>query len=370
MRAKAKPLESGYTGEVDTVDRIEWGKIIDQFSDANIYQTWSYDAIRCGEGNISHLVLRAGDKIVAAAQARIVRIPIIGRGAAYVRWAPLWRSRDETEDPAVFRNTVRALRNEYVCRRGLILRIFPILFDDSLKLYVDLICKEGYVRAPERETSRTLMLDISPPTEELRKNMDQKWRNCLNRAERNELNIIDGTDDNLFSDFIGLYRDLLRRKKFPEPNDINEFRMIQRDLPNEHKMNVILCRSSGTSSVGGIFAGIGETGIYLFGATNAQGMENKGSYLIQWKAIQWMKKIGCRYYNLNGINPATNPGTYHFKAGLSGQKGKDVNYLGSFDCYPGGLSAMLARTGRFAFPFMKKKMSIIGLRTRSKTKKA
>jgi lipid II:glycine glycyltransferase (peptidoglycan interpeptide bridge formation enzyme) len=35
---------------------------------------------------------------------------------------------------------------------------------------------------------------------------------------------------------------------------------------------------------------IGDTGVYLFGATNDEGMKNKGSYLLQWKAIQWMKK--------------------------------------------------------------------------------
>jgi hypothetical protein len=370
MRSKPIPLEKGYAAEFDIVDKEEWCKIIDQFSDANIYQTWSYDAIRCGEENISHLVLRSADKIIAATQARIVRIPIIGLGAAYVRWAPLWHLRNQTEDPEVFRHAVRALRSEYVCRRGLNLRIFPALYDDNSDLYIDMLLSEGYTRTPEKDSSRTLILDISPPIEELRKNMDQKWRNCLNKAERNELDVVEGTDDCLFADFIGLYQDLLLRKKFPEPNDINEFRMIQRELRIHHKMNIILCRSSGFSSVGGIFTAIGETGVYLFGASNEPGMENKGSYLVQWKAIQWMKNCGCRYYNLNGINPATNPGTYHFKAGLSGKKGKDVNYLGRFDCYPSSLNAALVHTAGLAFPIMKKIISASGLRTRPKLNKA
>lgn len=359
MRAKPISLERGYTAEFDSVNQDEWCKIIDQFSDANIYQTWSYDAIRCGEDNISHLVLRAGGKIVAAAQARIVRIPFIGLGAAYVRWAPLWRLRDQTADPLVFRYVVRALRNEYVSRRGLILRIFPSLFDENGELFIDTLLGEGYVPAPERENSRTLILDLSPPLEELRKNLEQKWRNCLNRAERNGLDIIEGTDDGLFLNFINLYRDLLLRKKFPEPNDINEFRKIQRELPNGHKMHVILCKSSGVSSVGGIFAAIGETGVYLFGATNKLGMENKGSYLVQWKAVQLMKNSGCRYYNLNGINPATNLGTYHFKAGLAGKKGKDVKYLGRFDCYPNAISVVAARIAGMESPFMKKIISFL-----------
>ena len=131
MNSRIIPLEDGYTAEFDNVDKAEWYKIISQFSDANIYQTWDYDAVRCGKENISHLVLRKDGKIVAAAQARIVRIPVLGLGAAYIRWGPFWQLRDQAADPVAFRMALRALRNEYVCRRGLILRIFPILYDDN-----------------------------------------------------------------------------------------------------------------------------------------------------------------------------------------------------------------------------------------------
>lgn len=70
-------------------------------------------------------------------------------------------------------------------------------------------------------------------------------------------------------------------------------------------------------------------------------------------------------YNLNGINPAANPGSYHFKKGIAGKSGKDVHYLGRFDCYSGKISAALAHTADLAFPFMKKVISISGLHTRS-----
>jgi len=365
MSAKPIPLEEGYTAEFDRVDKHEWYKIIDQFSDANIYQTWSYDAVRCGEGNISHFVLRLANEIVCAAQARIVRIPVVGLGAAYFLWGPLWQLRNQVKDPSVFRMAIRALRNEYVCRRGLILRILPILYNDNPGLYLNILLEEGYT-TPEKDSQRTLILDIQPPIEDLRKKLKQKWRNCLNRAERNNLELIEGTEDSLFADFIGIYRELLQRKKFKEPNDINEFRIIQRELPPELKMRIFICQSGGLISAGAIFTAIGGTGVYLFGATNDQGMKNNGSYLLQWKAVQWMKNNGCRYYNLNGINPTLNPGSYHFKSGISGKNGKDVHYLGRFDCYSGVISATLAHTADLAFPFMKKIISFFGLRARSK----
>jgi len=353
-RLRPIPLESGYTAEIDSLPKERWHGIINQFADANIYQTWSYDSIRCGDKNISHFILRSSGQIVAGAQSRIVRIPSLRLGAAYVRWGPFWRLRDQPADHVTFRMAVRALRNEYVCRRHMILRVFPILYRDGSPSYVDILQEEGYGHICERDRSRTLVLDINLPIEEIRKKLDQKWRNCLNKAERNILEVIEGTENSLFADFIGLYRDLLRRKKFPEPNDINEFGMIQQDLPAELKMRVFLCRSEGHSTAGAICAAIGETGIYLFGATNEQGMENKGSYLIQWKAIQWMKKGGCRFYDLNGINPITNPGTYHFKAGLSGKNGKDIQYLGRFDANPDKIKAVLVRTADMVMPLLKK----------------
>jgi hypothetical protein len=354
MSIKPMPLEDGYTAEFDSVDKQEWNKIINQFSDANIYQTWSYDAIRCGEKNISHFVLRSGREVVAGAQARIVRIPLIGLGAAYIRWGPFWQLQDQRPDPAVFRLALRALRKEYVCRRGLILRIFPALYNDNSYSLNELLLQEGYTLVPEENRPRTLIMDISQSLDDVRKKMDQKWRNCLNKSERNELEVIEGTDDSLFADFIGLYRALLERKQFQEPNDINEFRMIQQDLPPEYKMRIFLCQSNGISSAGVICATIGETGVYLFGATNDQGMTNKGSYLLQWKAIQWMKDNGCRYYNLNGINPEKNSGGYHFKAGLLGKNGRDVYYLGRYDSYSGRIKAKLACTADSLLPRLKK----------------
>lgn len=354
MDNTGKPIENGYVAEFDNVNRAEWYRTIKNFYDSNIYQTWAYDAVRCGERNTSHFVLRSGKDIVAAAQARVVRVPLIGLRAAYVRWGPLWQPLNGKKDVFAFRMAVRALRNEYVCKRGLILRIFPLLFDDDSNGYLEILNQEGFRNRPGDLAQRTLILDIQPELHEIRKNFDQKWRNCLNRAERNGLVITEGFDEEIFSSFISIYKELLDRKKFQEPNDINEFKRIQEDLPDEFKMKIFLCQSAGSNSAGAIFATIGNTGLYLFGATNANGMANKGSYLIQWRAIQWMKSSDCSYYNLNGINPTRNPGSYHFKAGVAGKKGIDASYLGRFDSYSSPMQAQLSWIGDQLLPRVRK----------------
>ena len=48
-----------------------------------------------------------------------------------------------------FRQAVRALRNEFVCKRGLVLRLFPLLFDDDAPCFASMLAEEGFVSRGE-----------------------------------------------------------------------------------------------------------------------------------------------------------------------------------------------------------------------------
>ncbi len=91
-------LDAGYSAEVDEVDEAHWYGLLRQFEDANIYQAWAYGLVRSGRQNISHLVLKEHGKVVAIAQSRIMKAPVIGAGVAYVMWGPLWRLREGQAD--------------------------------------------------------------------------------------------------------------------------------------------------------------------------------------------------------------------------------------------------------------------------------
>jgi lipid II:glycine glycyltransferase (peptidoglycan interpeptide bridge formation enzyme) len=258
-------------------------------------------------------------------------LPVLNIGVAYIRWGPLWRLKGQPADPGIFRNAIRALQNEYVWKRGLVLRMQPFVFDDDDPRLAEILQQEGCSPNSRLGSDRTLLVDLSASLEELRKGMKQKWRNQLNQAEKNGLEITEGCDDSHFARFKGVYDDMLRRKKFAESSDINEFRKIQKDLPDEFKMKLFISASDRGVGAGAICSAIGEMGVYLFGATNDVGMKDRGSYLIQWKIIEWLKGIGCRWYNLHGINPEANPDTYRFKAGLCGNNGKDVRFIDKHD---------------------------------------
>ncbi|HSZ01603.1 MAG TPA: GNAT family N-acetyltransferase [Terriglobales bacterium] len=336
-KSKMRELGHGYTSEVDTMDEQAWCQVLDQFDDANIYQTWSYDEVRGGRTNISQLLLKRDGIVVAAAQARIVRLPIVKAGIAYVRWGPLWRLQTGEADPETFRQAIRALHNEYAFRRGLVLRLYPSIFDNDSYGLASILHEEGFSLSEEKP-DRTLLLDLRPTLQELRQGLRPHWSRYLKVAEKNRLEIVEGSDDKSFEMFVTIYREMVSRKGFAEPNNINEFRLVQNRLPERLKMKVILCSSSGEVCTGLVCSVIGKTAVYLFGATSNAGLKARGAYLLHWKLIEWLKQQGFATYDLNGINPVTNAGTYKFKSDLCGNNGKDVYFLGRFDSYTSLLS--------------------------------
>lgn len=339
-------LEAGYTYEVDTVDEKSWHQLLRQFIDGNIYQSWSYGLVRSGRKNISHLVVRSDARVVAIAQCRIETVPFIGAGIAYVMWGPLWRLRDHRSDEKVFRQVIRALHLEYVGKRGLLLRINPALFEEDHSWALASLKEEGFLRAKHGKGSRTIIMNLSPSMDELYQRLQPHWQRELKVAKKLHLEIVEGVGGELFNQFIEIYKEMVARKKFREPNDIHEFREIQRQLPPDFKMRILLCRST-EGLCAGVIAGVAaDTAIYLFGATSTTGLKTRGSYLLQWKLIEWLKANGVSQYDLNGINPEDNPGTYKFKRDLAGDKGRDVHWLGRFESCESTLSLACVNMGQ------------------------
>lgn len=340
LNRRISPLASGYSSEIDTLDELTWCRLLLEFDDANIYQTWSYAAVISGRRNMSHLILRKGGEIVAIAQARIARLPVIKVGIAYVFWGPLWRRGGTEDGEEIFRQAIRALHAEYVCKRGLTLRLFPLLFDFDSPTFLKILKEEGFSSLGSETRGRTILMDLTSPIEDLRARMKPHWKRELKVAEKCGLELVEGSEKTQFKTFIDIYREMVSRKHFVEPNDINKFNLIQAQLPEPLKMKVLLCRSSENVCAGVICSAIGKTAVYLFGATSNAGMKSRGSYWLQWKLIEQLKKDGITGYDLNGINPEKNPGTYKFKNDLGGANGRDACFLGRFES-PGGLFSQL-----------------------------
>ena len=320
---------ASYRVEVDQIGAPDWADALGQFADANLYQTWAYGAVRWGERNLSHLVLKRDEKIVAIAQTLILRPLPLRVGVGHLRWGPLCHREGHELEPDIVERMADALQDEYARKRGLFLRVLPNGWVPSARAQVFRAAFSKYREQRFRagESYRTVVLDLTPSLDVIRKRLDQKWRNQLNRAEKNGLTIKQGEAATSFPVFWKVYEEMLARKSFAAPSDVRQFERVQAELVAGQWMKVFICEDGGVPVGGLVGTAMGKSGIYLLGATNEQGMKVKGAYLLQWRMIQWLKEIGVVSYDLGGINPRMNPGVYHFKAGLGGQ---DVLYLNPF----------------------------------------
>jgi lipid II:glycine glycyltransferase (peptidoglycan interpeptide bridge formation enzyme) len=330
--------------EVDRATPVEWSQMLDLFDDANIYQTWSYGQIRWDRENLSHLVLKRDGEVLGIAQLRIVRPTSLKYGMGYLRWGPLCERRGKPLDQEVSMRMADALEEEYVCKRKLFLRILPNAFAGTSRAIVFQSAFSKYTFEPlaAHNTYRTFIVDLTPSLEDLRSGLDRKWRNQLTRAEKNNLRVIAGNGSNEYQTFCQIYQQMRKRKAFETTVDAKEFGKIQEDLVEKHRMRILICEDKGIPVAGLVASAMGNSAIYLLGATSDEGLQSKGAYLLQWNLIRWLKDTGIRWYDLGGIDPEANPGVYHFKKGLGGQ---DICQLSPLVASRSAISSAIAKAG-------------------------
>ena len=306
--------------EVDQTTPAEWSQMLDLFDDANIYQTFAYGEVRWGGKNLSHLLLKRDGEVLGMAQLRIIRPTPLKFGIAYLRWGPIFERRGRPLDPEATRLMAGALTAEYVEKRKLFLLVLPNAFIGSPRAAVFQGAFSNFMLEPLtfENTYRTFVLDLAPKAEELRRNLDPKWRNKLSGAEKNNLTVVAGNGSEEYKTFCKLYYQMRKRKTFETTVDVEEFGRIQKVLDRPHRMQILICENKGTPVAGLVVSTMGDSAIYLLGATSDEGLNTKGAYLLQWTMIQWLKANGVRWYDLGGIDPEGNPGVYTFKRGFAG----------------------------------------------------
>jgi lipid II:glycine glycyltransferase (peptidoglycan interpeptide bridge formation enzyme) len=146
----------------------------------------------------------------------------------------------------------------------------------------------------------------------------------LNHAERKELELRCGTGADLMNIFVNLYGEMWEEKRFATGVDIHQMRDLHRALPANEQFMVQIAMSDGVPAAGHVSFVLGDTCVYLLGASNELGRKLKASYLLQWKTIELAKGRGAQWYDLGGVDSESNPGVYHFKSGMGG---REVQYL-------------------------------------------
>jgi lipid II:glycine glycyltransferase (peptidoglycan interpeptide bridge formation enzyme) len=279
------------------------------------------------------LKISSGGRVIGAASVRLKTIPFFSRGIAYVSAGPLTRTNStDPWDETRMRAVLGAMKRKLVDEQGHILRLrLPLLPPMPTFNFGQMFADLGFQPTSRSRAYRTLMINLKREPEELRKNLNGKWRTRLNSATKAGLSVDIGTDANIFSRFQRLFDQMHGRKKFP----IHVHPSFLFDLGSKCTgLVVMIARKNDKDAAGHVLSIVGESAIYLFGATNDLGRETKAAYFLNWSAMLHAKLQGAAWYDLGGIDPHANPSVYEFKSRMGGQ---EMLAIGPYETRPGGL---------------------------------
>lgn len=324
-QAQAADQASRFRVEVDSIEPEAWNDIIARFDDACVHQTHAFGATTWSEDRISQLLLYENDEVVAAAQVITVKIPVIGGGIAHCKFGPLWR-RHGQERLEIYREVLRAMREEYAVRRGLLLRVKPWELGSSAADYVDCRASLGFKSDPKLPGYETFVLDIDRSLDELRAGLKSKWRYNLKKAGKQDIDIRTSNDPSGADDFMSVYGEMRDIKTFVDTTAVAELKDLMKELPEPLRPTVFTAFVDGMPVAAIVISQLGRVGYYLYGATAAAGRSSGASYVLFWNAIEWLKSRNCTLFDLVGSRPRGTGGSVgyrRFKEGLTGNNGNE-----------------------------------------------
>ena len=317
---------------IEHLDATRWRQCAQEFRDHSYRQLWEFGsacANRMGARSEHIAVVQAG-AVLGLADVRVKRIPVLSAGIAYINGGPLVLRGDD-QDSHRLSLCLEALKEEYTGKRGFVLRVMaPVGCGDSNCQRATAFSQAGFVPSNAGKPYRTFLLDIQREPEEIRRGLAQKWRNCLNQSEKRNMTVRSGTSVDLFREFCDLFSRFAERKRFEVDLTPPFYLKVHEQLPKRDRFHISLVEAGGTVVAGHVASLLGDTCVYLLGASSDEGLRCKASYLLQWRVICAARERGLKWYDLGGIDPIDNPGVYHFKSGLGGQ---DVTAPGPME-YP------------------------------------
>jgi lipid II:glycine glycyltransferase (peptidoglycan interpeptide bridge formation enzyme) len=330
--------------------RDEWHLLTAQFHDHNYRHSWEFAAAVATRWNASveNLVITSDGRVAGLASVRIKPVPGLGTGIAYVSGGPLVRQSGGGSSRLRLEIALDALKREYVDRRRLLLRVAPSIGDpDWCSVQEQCFGAMGFTPAADHvRPYKTMLLDLNRPSEEVRAGIARRWRRNLNKAEREDIHVEEGCTPDLFEEFRHLFKELVARKSFAGELGADFFAGLQADLVEGERLHVSIAWVDGVPAAGLVVSILGDTAVFLLGASNDVGRAANAAYLLHWNAIKAASERGCRWYDLGGIDADRNPGGYQFKSGMGGI---ELSAPGPYEVAPGRLRGGAVRTAERLF---------------------
>lgn len=165
---------------------------------------------------------------------------------------------------------------------------------------------------------RTIWIDLGVGLEALSRNLDKQWRYGLSRAKRLGVTVEVAGSEADTAAFFALYSAVGEAKNFALTGSIDMMRHLLGNPAGSVEARLFLARQEGRIGAGAFVIRCGRSLHYFWGATDRELSQARVGEAVQWAAMEWGVAQGCTRYDLEGIDPDRNPGTYAFKKKMGG----------------------------------------------------
>ncbi|MBB6042573.1 lipid II:glycine glycyltransferase FemX [Borreliella yangtzensis] len=183
------------------------------------------------------------------------------------------------------------------------------------------------------QPSSTTILNLNNSLENILLNMKKKTRYNIKLSAKKNLNVLIDDEFKHLNEFYKLYKETSKRDKFTIHSEEYIQNLIKIFKQDKNAQIKLILAFYNNIIVSGIIVGIyKEKAVYLYGASSNEYRNLMPNYAVQFKAIQILKKLGIKEYDLLGIPPIANKkhplsGLFAFKTGFGG------NIIHRIGCY-------------------------------------
>lgn len=240
-----------------------------------------------------------------AKRGRYLEIP----GGPLLDWG------DEAAKQNVFQK-IRATAKQEKC-------VFVRLRPQLKSTQIDLLNGLNLRKAPMHlHAEHTVILDLNKSTDELLADMRRQTRYEVRRAAKLGLQTTWSNSEEIFQEFHQVQVATAERQHFVPPN--SQMLLAERSAFGENARLYVTRTSEGEPIAYGLILIDGTEAEYFEAASTELNYKLPGAYGLQWQAIQDLKVLGIKRYNLWGIAPPNQPhhryaGVTTFKKGFGGE---------------------------------------------------
>jgi len=316
-----------------------WNDFVVASPTGHLMQAYEWGAFKAATGwKVQRVGLEQDGRIVAGAQILFRALPFIPFTLAYIPKGPVV----DLSDLSLLDQLWLAIHKASRSQNTIFLKIEPNFPNDDR--LIDYLRQSGFHASQHtNHPHSTVIIDLTPHEDTLLANMRHKTRQLVRRGGRNGLEIMEGTADDL-PEFYQILHTTADIKEIAV-HDFSFYQQVWQTYQPVDGVKLFLAKHQGQTLSAKMAFVFGDRCMHFWGGTSKQGRDLYSSYLIQWEAMKWAKRRGCRYTDLWGIPDEVGEmlkrgeeipkdeqsglwGVYAFKRGFGGQV---ESYIGTYD---------------------------------------